>query len=160
MRMARGAGVVLAGALVVTTAVVGASAAAAGPGGEGRSAGRRHWPARPRGSWSPAAPRASAPDRARTGSARADGHGDARAPGLLTLPARRVDTPVDRVDAELTLAAGSPAAAASIDVRGRRSGGQWTEWEPAAPTNREPSATRTLTVTLPARSTWFRRASC
>ncbi len=31
MRMARGAGVVLAGALVVTTAVVGASAAAAAP---------------------------------------------------------------------------------------------------------------------------------
>ena len=34
-------------------------------------------------------------------------------------------------------------------MRGRRSGGQWTEWEPAAPTNREPSATRTLTATLP-----------
>ena len=148
MRMARGAGVVLAGALVVTTAVMGASAAAAAPAGGAVS-------------WSPPLVGEAAgivvsgrtarlaPDRARTGSARTDGHGDSRAPGLLTLPARRVDTPVDRVDAELTLAAGSPAAAASIDVRGRRSGGQWTEWEPAAPTNREPSATRTLTVTLP-----------
>jgi hypothetical protein len=88
-----------------------------------------------------------APDR-RTGAARTDGHGAADAPGLLTLAARRVDVPVDRVDAALTLGAGSPAAAASLDVRGLRSGGQWTEWEPTAPTEHTAS-TRTLTARLP-----------
>jgi hypothetical protein len=89
------------------------------------------------------------PDRTRHGAMRADGHGEARGPGLLTLPAHSVDTPVDRVDATLTLAAGSPAAAASIDVRGRRPGGPWTEWEPAAPANRGPGTTRSLTARLP-----------
>ena len=89
-----------------------------------------------------------APDRTRVGAARADGHGAPGAPGLLTLPARRVDVPVDRVDAVLALAAGSPAAGASLDVRGLRSGGQWTEWEPAGPT-RHTASTRTLTATLP-----------
>ena len=140
MRMAR-AGVVLVGVLVVTTAVVGASAAAAAP-------------ASGTVSWSPPLTGEAAgivvsgrtarlgADRAHGGVARADGHGDARAPGLLTLPARHVDAPVDRVDATLTLAAGSPAAAASVDVRGRRPGGQWTEWEPATPANRGPSARR------------------
>ena len=147
MRMAR-AGVVLVGVLVVTTAVVGASTAAAAP-------------ASGTVSWSPPLTGEAAgivvsgrtarlgADRAQVGVARADGHGDARAPGLLTLPARHVEAPVDRVDATLTLAAGSPAAAASVDVRGRRPGGQWTEWEPAAPAHHGPSATRVLTVTLP-----------
>jgi hypothetical protein len=48
----------------------------------------------------------------------ADGHGDAGAPGLLTLPAHRLDAPVDRVDAELSLAAGGPDAPVAVDVRG------------------------------------------
>ena len=61
-----------------------------------------------------------AADRERPGPARADGHGAAGTPGLLTLPARHMDVPVDRVDAVLTLAAGSPGAAASVDVRGLR----------------------------------------
>jgi hypothetical protein len=147
MRMAR-TGVVLVGVLVVTTTVVGASAAAAAPASGAVS-------------WSPPLTGEAAgivvsgrtarlgADHA-PGAARADGHGDARAPGLLTLPARHVDAPVDRVDATLALATGRPAAAASIDVRGRRSSGQWTEWEPVAPADRRPSATtRALTATLP-----------
>jgi hypothetical protein len=146
MHMAR-AGVLLVGVLVATTAVAGASPASAAPP-EGTT------------TWSPPLTGEAAgivvsghiarlaPERARAGAMRADGHSPAGAPGLLTLPARRVDVPVARVDAALTLAAGSPAAAASLDVRGRRSGGQWTEWEPAMPT--DPTAsTRTLTATLP-----------
>jgi hypothetical protein len=142
MHMAR-AGVLLVGVLVATTAATGASPAFAAPP-EGTT------------TWSP--PLAGeaagivvsghtarlAPDRAQAGTMRADGHGGAAVPGLLTLPARRVDLPVDRVDAALALAAGS-AAAASLDVRGLRPGGRWTEWEPTEPT--EP--TRTLTATLP-----------
>ena len=46
-----------------------------------------------------------------------------------------MDVPVDRVDAVLTLAAGSPGAAASVDVRGLRARGGWTEWEPGVPTS-------------------------
>ncbi len=147
MRMAR-TGVVLIGVLVATTALVGTSAAAATP-------------APGTVSWSPPLDGESAgivvadrtahlgPDRAPAAAARADGHGDARPPGLLTLPARDLDTPVDRVDATLALAAGSPAAA-SVDIRGRRAGGQWTEWEPAAPAGPDPhAATRTLTAALP-----------
>ena len=82
------------------------------------------------------------------GTARADGHGAVGTPGLLTLPARHMDVPVDRVDAVLTLAAGSPGAAASVDVRGLRARGGWTEWEPGVPTS-GPAAARTLTAALP-----------
>jgi hypothetical protein len=79
-----------------------------------------------------------APDRfAAAGAApRGDGHGD-RAPGLLTLPARRLDVPVDRVDATLD-------AGGVVDVRGRPADGRWTEWLPA-----EGDAAGTATVVLP-----------
>jgi len=147
MRMAR-AGVVLVGVLVAATALAGTPAASA---------------ATARGSvtWSPpltgeavgivVAGRTArlAPDRASLGTARADGHGAVGAPGLLTLPAHRVDVPVDRVDATLTLEAGSPPSAATVDVRGVRAGGRWTEWEPADGTDRDPATVRTLTATLP-----------
>ena len=147
MRMAR-AGVVLVGVLVVTTALAGASAAAAAPAQD--SVG-----------WSPpltgdvvgivvsGGTARLAPDRMALGTARADGHGAVGSPGLLTLPARRVDVPVDRVDAALTLEADSPTSAATVDVRGLRAGGRWTEWEPAAAADREPATVRTLTAALP-----------
>ncbi len=89
-----------------------------------------------------------AADREQPGPARADGHGAGGTPGLLTLPARHMDVPVDRVDAVLTLAAGSPGAAASVDVRGLRARGGWTEWEPGVPTS-GPAAARTLRAVLP-----------
>ena len=147
MRMARGATAALAGALVAATAVVGASAANAAP--------------IPRTvSWSPPLSGEAvgvtvsgrtvrlAEGRERAGPARADGHGAAGFPGLLTLAAHHMDEPVDRVDALLTLAAGSPGAAASVDVRGLRAGGGWTEWEPGVPTS-GPATARTLTAALP-----------
>ena len=59
-----------------------------------------------------------------------------------------MDVPVDRVDAVLTLAAGSPGAAASVDVRGLRARGGWTEWEPGVPTS-GPAAARTLQGSAP-----------
>jgi hypothetical protein len=71
-----------------------------------------------------------------------DGSTDTRPPGLLTLPARRMDVPVDRVEVTVDVAAG-PAAAVTVDVRGLRVGGGWTEWVPAA------SAIRTSTATAP-----------
>jgi hypothetical protein len=139
MRMARGAGVVAAAALVITVSVAGASAASAAPAGTV--------------SWSPPLAGETAGIEvadgtarlapARAGAARVDGHGGA--PGLLTLPARRLDAPVDRVDATLTLASGRPTDA-SLDVRGLRAGGRWTEWEPATPTH---ASATTLTATLP-----------
>jgi hypothetical protein len=141
MRMARGAGVAAAAALVITVSVAGASAASAAPAGSV--------------SWSPPLAGETAgtevsggavrltPTQARVGTARADGRGGA--PGLLTLPVRRLDAPADRVDATLTLASGSPADA-SVDVRGQRAGGRWTEWEPATPTH---TSATTLTATLP-----------
>ena len=89
-----------------------------------------------------------AADREQPGPARADGHGAGGTPGLLTLPARHMDVPVDRVDAVLTLAAGSPGAAASVDVRGLRARGGWTEWEPGVPTS-GPAAARSLRAVLP-----------
>lgn len=50
--------------------------------------------------------------------------------GLLTLPARRLDAPTDRVQTGVVgdLPAGSTAG---VDVRGRRANGGWTEWIPA-----------------------------
>ena len=134
--MAR-AGVVLVGVLVTSTTLVGASPASASPGTV---------------TWSPALAGEAAGvvvadgtahlAPGRVGALRADGHGAGRSPGLLTLPVHRVATPVDRVDATLTLAGGDPAAAA-LDVRGLRAGGRWTEWEPAGSTD------ETLSVTLP-----------
>ena len=138
------AGALLAGVLVVATTVVGSSTADAAPADTI--------------SWSPPLTGETAgvtvsggaaqlsPDRGQVGSARADGHGDAGAPGLLTLPARPVDVPVDRVDAVLTLAPGASGAAASLDVRGLRPGGGWTEWEPAEPSAGAPTLTAALPV--------------
>ena len=63
--------------------------------------------------------------------------------GLLTFPAHPLDAPTDRVAAVVT--GDVPAGAtATVDVRGRRVAGGWTEWIPAAPTPGGPA------VTLPA----------
>lgn len=52
--------------------------------------------------------------------------------GLLTLPSRRLAVPTDRIAA--TVLGEMPAGAtATVDVRGRRARGGWTEWIPAAP---------------------------
>jgi len=88
-----------------------------------------------------------AADRVQPGLTRATGHGAIGIPGLLTLPVHHVDAPVDRVDAVLTLAPGSPGAAASVEVRGLRARGGWTEWEPGVPTS-GPAAARTLRAAL------------
>jgi hypothetical protein len=154
-RIGRGAAaVVLAGALAVGVAVALPGAAAnAAPG-----------PAPGVVRWSPALAAGETvgvvvaggvarltPDRARAADAalRADGHGDSRSPGLLTLPARRMDVPVDRVEAAVDLAAGSTGVA--VDIRGLRVGGGWTEWLPAEPVFRTPAAgtSRALRVVLP-----------
>jgi hypothetical protein len=60
--------------------------------------------------------------------------------GLLTFPARRLATPTDRVAVAVT--GEVPAGAtATVDVRGRRSTGGWTEWIPAAPDPGGPAVT-------------------
>jgi hypothetical protein len=131
MRIARGVAAVLAGALAFGLAVaVPTGTASAAPSEPVR--------------WSPAlsggeaagvqvaggvarltAERAQALDAA----LRTDGHGNTRFPGLLTLPARPVDAPVDRVEATVDADAGDVA----VDVRGLRADGGWTEWLPAEP---------------------------
>jgi hypothetical protein len=63
--------------------------------------------------------------------AAAEGSGGTPDPtGLLTLPARRLDVRTDRVEAavEGDLLSGG---AATVDVRGRRATGVWTEWLPS-----------------------------
>jgi hypothetical protein len=50
--------------------------------------------------------------------------------GMLTLPARRLDVAVARVDAVLDVTGGGGVA---VDVRGKRTNGKWTEWETAEP---------------------------
>jgi hypothetical protein len=63
--------------------------------------------------------------------AAAEGSGGTSDPtGLLTLPARRLDVRTDRVEAavEGDLLSGG---AATVDVRGRRATGVWTEWLPS-----------------------------
>jgi len=52
--------------------------------------------------------------------------------GLLTLPAHRLAQPVGRVTAELNAVA-PPGGTADVDVRGRVSGGRWSEWLPSSP---------------------------
>jgi len=88
------------------------------------------------------------------GTARLAGTGAFRAPateggadgaplvptGLLTFPARDLPTPTGQVEARLD---GDPAGA-TVDVRGLRAGGGWTEWLPADPAG---------TVRLPAPAT-------
>ena len=62
-----------------------------------------------------------------------DGTGGAARPtGLLTFPARRLDHRTDHI---VVTVRGEvpPRATATVDVRGRRSTGGWTEWIPAAP---------------------------
>ncbi|MGI5125900.1 hypothetical protein ACQEVB_03695 [Pseudonocardia sp. CA-107938] len=74
------------------------------------------------------------------GTARLAGAGAFRAPategaadgpllptGLLTFPARDLPAPTDQVQADLD---GDPGGA-TVDVRGQRAGGGWTEWLPA-----------------------------
>ncbi len=140
MRIARGAAaVVLGGALAIGAAVAGPpGTAAAAPPGLPPDVVR----------WSPALRGGEAagvevtgdgarlaPDRARAAdlALRPDGHGDVRSPGLLTLPARRLDRPVDRVEAAGDVVAGGASAAVAVDVRGLAVGGGWTEWLPAEP---------------------------
>ncbi|WP_226359127.1 hypothetical protein [Pseudonocardia sp. ICBG601] len=50
--------------------------------------------------------------------------------GLLTLAPRTLDTPTREVDSRL-VADTPPGSTASVDVRGKRAGGGWTEWIPA-----------------------------
>ena len=74
---------------------------------------------------------------------RADG--TAQPTGLLTFPARRLDAATDQV--VVTVTGEVPAGAtATVDVRGRRGTGGWTEWIPAA------SGPDGPTVTLPTAS--------
>src|SRR5690348_6102371 len=133
MRIARGAlGAVVAGAVAIGATMLAPGAAQAVPG-----------PAPGVVRWSPSlgagdavgveVVRGSArltTDRARSAEAALslDGHGDARSPGLLTLPAQRMARPVDRVEATVDLAGGSAADGVAVDVRGLRTGGGWTEW--------------------------------
>ncbi|OLT13396.1 hypothetical protein BJF78_03490 [Pseudonocardia sp. CNS-139] len=53
-----------------------------------------------------------------------------RPTGLLTFPPHRLTAPTDRVAAVLD-AEVPPGAFATVDVRGRRGNGAWTEWVPA-----------------------------
>ncbi len=50
--------------------------------------------------------------------------------GLLTLAPRTLDTPTREIDSRL-VADTPPGSTASVDVRGKRAGGGWTEWIPA-----------------------------
>jgi hypothetical protein len=145
MRMARGAATaVLAGALVVATTA--AASPDPLPGGAVR--------------WAPALTgeatgveltggtvRLAAPTgrTATEGGSEGDVHEDAPR-GLLTLPARRLEAPVKRVDAAL-----DPATdGVSVDVRGKRANGKWTEWVTAEPPSAGGGAAR---VALPAPAT-------
>jgi hypothetical protein len=129
MRMTRGAvTAVLAGALVVGTTA--AASPEPSPDGavrwtqalEGETAGVELTG----GTLRLAAP---APGGATTeGGSEGEVHEDAPL-GILTLPARRLATPVNRVDAVLDPAAGG----VSVDVRGKRPNGKWTEWVTAEP---------------------------
>ena len=98
-----------------------------------------------------------AADRAMAADAalRSDGHGDVRSPGLLTLPARRLDTPADRVEATVDVRSGGASSAVAVDVRGLQAGGVWSEWVPAEPSSRgsASSGRRTVQVALPAPAT-------
>ncbi len=66
--------------------------------------------------------------------------------GLLTFPARRLDQATDRVAATVTGEI-PPGATATVDVRGRRSAGGWTEWIPAVPGPAGPVVTLPVTAT-------------
>jgi hypothetical protein len=162
MRIARGAAaMVLGGALAIGAAVTGppGTATAAPPG---RAPGVV--------SWSPALDDGDAvgvqvvaggvrltPDRAVAADAALspDGHGDVRAPGLLTLPARTLDAPAGRVEATVDVTAGAASSAVTVDVRGLQAGGVWSEWLPAEPSSRgaATASRRTVQVVLPGPAT-------
>ena len=126
MRVARGAGAVLGAVLALGATVAGpvAPPAAADPG---EAAVVRWSPSLADGD--PVGVRVDgrgAQPVPGTTTARADGA--PRPAGLLTLPARRLDTPVDRV----TATPDPPSAGTVVDVRGLRPDGVWTEWITAA----------------------------
>ena len=50
--------------------------------------------------------------------------------GMLILPARRLDVPVNRVDVALDATDGSGV---TVDIRGKRANGKWMEWLAAEP---------------------------
>ena len=52
--------------------------------------------------------------------------------GLLTLQERTHDAPTTEVSSTLDATLG-PGSTATLDVRGRRAGGGWTEWVPSTP---------------------------
>ena len=158
MRIARGAAaMVLGGALAIGAAVTGPpGTAAAAP------------PPRAPGvvSWSPALDGGDAvgvevtADGVRLAADRAlaadatlspDGHGDIRSPGLLTLPARKLDTPAGRVEVTVDVDGGGGSSAVTVDLRGLQATGTWSEWLPAEPTSRGSASgsRRTVQVTLP-----------
>jgi hypothetical protein len=151
----------------VLTAALAAGAAAAAP-----TAGAGPAPAPAPGvtRWSPALTAGDAvgvqvtdgvvaltPERARSADEdrSPDGHGDTDAPGLLTLPARRLAAPVDRIEATVDLTAPDPDSTVSVDIRGLQQSGTWTEWQ-SAETASDLAGTatdRSLNVVLPAPST-------
>jgi len=58
--------------------------------------------------------------------------------GLLTLPPLRLDTATDRIGA--TVLGDVPGGStATVEVRGRRAGGNWSEWIPAIPATALPA---------------------
>lgn len=158
MLIARGAAaLVLGGALAIGAAVTGpAGTAAAAP--PGRAPGVVSWnPALDGGDAVGVEVDADgvrlATDRAMAADAalRPDGHGDVRSPGLLTLPARRLDTPAGRVEVTVDVAGGGASSAVAVEVRGLAAGGNWSEWLPAEPTSRGSASAsrRTVQVVLP-----------
>ncbi|NMH99712.1 hypothetical protein [Pseudonocardia acidicola] len=72
--------------------------------------------------------------------------------GMLTLDARTLDHATDRVDSTLD-ADLPPGSTATVDVRGRRANGNWTEWIPGTPASGGTTGASTSTVELPEPST-------
>jgi hypothetical protein len=142
MRMARGAATaVLAGAIVVGTT------AAAAP--EPAPDGAVRWAQALEGEavgveLAGGTLRLAAPPSGGTtteGGSEGEVHEDAPR-GMLTMPAHRLDAPVKRVDAVV-----DPAGdGVSVDVRGKRPNGKWTEWVTAEPS----SAGGPVSAALPA----------
>ncbi len=153
MRLRTAALLMTAGALVLGVVIPATSAAASAQAP----------PAAPATTWKAdlAAGQAAGVD-VRAGSARLDQAGAFIAPrtdrgsaegsngvptGLLTFPEHDLGRPTDRVDSRVTGAvpAGSTA---SVDVRGKRSSGNWSEWIPSTP-----DATGAARTTLPEATT-------
>ncbi|GEL16377.1 hypothetical protein PA7_02140 [Pseudonocardia asaccharolytica DSM 44247 = NBRC 16224] len=69
-----------------------------------------------------------------------------RSTGLLTLAPHTLAHPTDRVDS-MVVADLPPGSTVTVDVRGRRAGGNWTEWIPSTSTGttyRDTAGTATL----------------